>query len=310
MRLLLIVFTLCISRIILAQNSEFFKNKAVELGREGEYEKALNEIEKAIQLDSSNTDYLNTKGLYLAQLEQFQAAYDIYSKAIEIDSNSISFEGRGIILYNVGEFDMAIEDHTYAITNSESDDTKYTGYSNRAVAKMGKQDFLSAYDDLMIAYRYDSTNISVLTNLGGVCDDLGMREEALRYLMQVLEIDDMYYPAYGNIGFIYQEMGQHLEAIKWFDKLLEIDNNEPLGYSNRSFNKYKLGDLKGALLDIEKSIELYPENSYAYRTKALINIEQKRLREACKNIQLALDYGFTISYGNEMVELQKKYCRE
>lgn len=105
-------------------------------------------------------------------------------------------------------------------------------------------------------------------------------------------------------------MGQHEKAIEYFDKVLEFDPEEPLGFSNRSFNKFKLGDLQGAMLDIEKSIKIYPANPYVYRIRALIYIEEGKIELACKDLQEALDKGFTISYGEEVIDLQKKHCKK
>ena len=104
-------------------------------------------------------------------------------------------------------------------------------------------------------------------------------------------------------------MGDHKKAIEYFDKVLSFNPNEPLGYSNRSFNLYKLGDLKAALKDIDESIKLYPGNSYAYRIKALIYFEQGKTKKGCENIQIALDYGFTAMYGDEVVKLQNEKCK-
>ena len=98
--------------------------------------------------------------------------------------------------------------------------------------------------------------------------------------------------------------------IEYFDKVLEMNPNEPLGYSNRSFNKLKLGDIDGAMTDIEKSIEMYPVNSYAYRIKALIHIEKGEMEKVCENLKIALDKGFTLTFGDEVIKLQEQYCKE
>jgi tetratricopeptide (TPR) repeat protein len=89
-----------------------------------------------------------------------------------------------------------------------------------------------------------------------------------------------------------------------------MNPNEPLGYSNRSYSRLKLGDTKGAMKDINKSIELYPSNSYAYRNRALIYIEQEKFDKACEDLQTAIDKGYTLSYGEDVINLQKKHCRK
>jgi len=71
-------------------------------------------------------------------------------------------------------------------------------------------------------------------------------------------------------------MGDYKQAVKYYNKVLQLEPDEPLGYSNRSFNKFKSGDFVGALSDIKKSIQIYPDNSYAYRIRALIYIQENK----------------------------------
>ena len=81
-----------------------------------------------------------------------------------------------------------------------------------------------------------------------------------------------------------------------------------LAFSNRSFSKLKLNDIKGAIEDINKSLKIYPENSYAYKIKALIYIEKKDFKTACENLELAQSKKYKQTYGNEVEELIAKYC--
>lgn len=71
-----------------------------------------------------------------------------------------------------------------------------------------------------------------------------------------------------------------------------------------------LGDTKGALADVNKSLKLYPDNSYAFRNRALIYIAQDKLDKACEDITTALDLQYTKNYGNDVLELQKKHCQK
>jgi len=80
-------------------------------------------------------------------------------------------------------------------------------------------------------------------------------------------------------------------------------------YNNRGFAKYKLGDYKGALEDIDLSISLLPNNSYAFRNRALVHLAQNEKELACADMQKALDLGFAQSYGDEISKLQADNCR-
>jgi tetratricopeptide (TPR) repeat protein len=237
-------------------------------------------------------------------------AYETFNEGIRrCPGSALLYMQRGNFFQSIAEFDQSIMDFTIALKYAESDTLKNALLNNRAASKISKRDFKGAYDDLLLAYAYDSTDITILVNLGMICDELGMGELTMGYLLRAIEVDSTFYPAYGNIGFKYQEMGQYDKAIEYFDKVLEMSPDEPLGYSNRSYCRLKTGDLKGAKSDIEKSLKLYPENSYAYRNRALIYLEEGRTDKACEDFKTALDKGFTEMYGDEVLKLRKEHCK-
>ncbi len=277
----------------------------------GDFKNALKLIDKAIKMDAKVIDFYRLKVDTQVELKKYQEAYETCNEVITIYPDTAHlYMTRGNLMLSYHEFDLAIEDYTKTMDLTEDDSLFNFAITNRAAAKMSKRDFNSAYEDLLIAYVFDSTDLATLTNLGAVCDDIGREEETIKYLLKALEVDPTFYPAYVNIGFSYQGQGEYKKAIEYFDKVVENDPEEALGYSNRNFCKLKLGDVKGAMADIEKSIKLYPSNSYAYRNRALIYLENKKMAKACDDLQKAIDLGFTVTYGEEVEDLQRKHCRD
>lgn len=292
------------------QSLEEYELHAKEAFENGDYKLALKKIEKGLQLDSRNSDLLDLKAGVYIRLGKYQDAYDTYTAAIAIATDKANlYNHRAYLLEGLQQFDEAIEDYSKAIDHTKNDSIKNKFISNRAAAKSGKRDFQGAYKDLIEAYEFDSTDISILNNLAMTCDETGRGAETLKYLIKASEIDSLFAPTYINIGFKYQNMGEHNKAIEYFNKALTVQPEEPLVFSNRSYSKLKTGDLKGAMEDIEKSIKLYPGNSYAYRNRALIYIEQGKIAKACKDLQVAIDKGFTTMYGDEVENLQKEHCK-
>jgi hypothetical protein len=60
--------------------------------------------------------------------------------------------------------------------------------------------------------------------------------------------------------------------------------------------------------DINKSIKLMQQNSYAYKIRALINIENNKIDNACKDLIKETELGYTPQYGNEVKELKALHC--
>ena len=292
-----------------SQSADDYFKEARSFSDQKEYGKALASINKALHLDASNIDYYDLKVNAQVELNKHEDAYFTLCKAISIfPKEGHLYDRRGTVLGAFAENDAAIADYNKAIELAVNDTFKYMSITNRASAKIFKRDFEGAYQDLMSAYRFDSTQLGVLVNLGAVCDESGRGDQTLTYLLKALALDSSFVGSWGNIGFKYQEMGDYKKAIQYFNKVLELEPGEALGYSNRAFCRLKLKDPKGALTDINKSIELYPGNSYAYRVRALIHIDRQNLKLACEDIQASLDRNFTERYGDEVLKLQKQYC--
>ena len=57
---------------------------ALDYFEQGNYEKALQQIDNAIQKSPQNPDYYSTKGVFLHRMNDIPRAVDAYKKAIEV----------------------------------------------------------------------------------------------------------------------------------------------------------------------------------------------------------------------------------
>lgn len=308
-RIITICLTLSAFSSFAQTDSLEYKKSVAEL-ESGNPKAALKSIDKALSL-AKKEDYILFRSEVLLALEDYQATFDNYKTGIELFPESFYLHSQlGIFLNQVGEIEYSTDILTKSIELAGKDeDLLSTAYTNRSGVFTAVRDFESAYNDLILAHTYDTTNIAPLINLGAVCDEIGKAEEGINFLYKALAIDPTYYPIYGNIGFFHQTKGDYAKAIECYNKVLEMNPDEPLGYSNRSFNRMKLGDLKGAMTDIDKSIKLYPANAYAYMVKGSIYVEQKKFDKACEQFSIALQKGFTERYGKDVEIMMGKYCQ-
>ncbi|HWJ28473.1 MAG TPA: tetratricopeptide repeat protein [Flavisolibacter sp.] len=276
----------------------------------GHFETALQRINQLIEKDNSRGDYFDLRGMIKASIGKMDEAAQDFSTAIsKSPKEALYYHHRANAFYSMQSPDQAIEDNNSAIEYASTDSLKYSFILNRGSAKTMKRDFKGAYEDFMEVLKYDSTNQGALTNLGATMDDLGRSDEAIMYLEKVVRLYPDFVGGYGNLAFRYADMGEYKKALELDNKVIAMDPKDPLGYNNRGYVKYKLNDLKGAMADISKSLSIYPANSYAYRNRALVYIAQKQISKACDDLSTAIRYGFTEMYGNEVKELQSKYCK-
>ncbi len=309
MKYLLILLLTLSFQIVNAQTAGDYYEQAKSDGGKKDYKAALKAINKALVLDSMNPNYYISKANYLVELKEYQEVFNTINKGILLNPKTdFLYLNRGDFLMSADYPDKAIEDFTKAMELAPNDTSKNHALVNRAAAKSSKRDFEGAYDDLHQAYLFDSSNITILNNLGALCDDLGKGEEGINYLLIVIKIDSTMEGSYVNIGFNYQHAGNYQKAAPYFDKALQINPKSGIGYCNRSYNKLMLNDISGALKDIEMSLKLYDENSYAYRTRALIYLKQNKKDKACADLQTASEKGFKQNYGDEVTKLIRDNC--
>lgn len=305
---MILALVLLVGTIIKAQINEAIK--AEEYAANGKYKQAIAEIEKAIALDGHIQTFFLLKAEYQIALEEYEGAMKTYTDGISVmpDSSTL-YDGRGVLLTAFGLHKESIEDFSVGYRKAKCLEEKAHFLMNRGGAKIKIRDFDGAYEDLKKAYAMDSTNLNIMNNLAAVCDEVGKPEENLEILKKIIDLDETYIPAIVNLGFKYQILNQHKEALVYFDKAVALDPEGPLGYSNRSFSKLKLGDTKGAMADINKSIKLMPSNSWAYKIRAMIYLEQGKTKKACEDLQIALQWGYTAQYGDEVQELLDANCK-
>jgi Flp pilus assembly protein TadD len=293
-----------------AQSAEEFFQQADKAFETRNFELALKKIDLSIDKDSKNLDAYIFKSKILENLKRYEDSDLNYKEALQVfPNNSRIYFNKGMLFYIQKKYDPAIEEMTRAMEYAGDDAAKYNALSNIAMFKHAKRDFEGAFADLKEVYKFDSTDTKVLMNLGVVCGDLGKSEEAISYLERALKYQPTNADLLSNIGFQYQDIGNHEKAIEFFNRGLIQDPEDALCYSNRSYSYLQLGKTDKALDDINKSLKYYPSNSYAYRNRALIYIAMGKTSKACADLEQALKYNFTLNYGNEVLELQKKHCQ-
>lgn len=255
-------------------------------------------------------DFFLNEAIDFINKQEYESAFEILTKGIDETIGSAHlYDMRGILLESLGFYDEAIADFSAGIENTEDDQFISHLLSNRGGSKYRIRDFEGAYNDLVSSLKLNLSNIDALNNLAATCEEINRKDEALKYLKQIILYDSTYVPAYVNLGFTYQRMEEHEKAITYFDKAIELGPEEALGYSNRAFSKLNTGDLTGAMTDINQSIELFPTNSYAYKVRALVEIENEHIANACEDLNKAISLGYTRQYGEEVNQLKLEYCK-
>lgn len=85
---------------------KFYLNQGIDKTNQGNFEEALIDLEKAIEINPNNALIYFSKAIAYHNLNQLRAAYENYSKAIELDKRMVD------AYYNKAQTILAFEDPT------------------------------------------------------------------------------------------------------------------------------------------------------------------------------------------------------
>jgi tetratricopeptide (TPR) repeat protein len=283
--------------------------KSCELLREKKFNEALAYINKAVKQHPDTARFYFQRAIVQWELKNYQEfVYDI-RHCLSLDGNfANAYRARGLRLMWSDKYYEAIKDFNMMISVSTTDTARHFAYIARGECKWHMRDFEGAYADYLIAVKIDSTRPSAYHAIGNVLDNLGQRDEAIRYLLKAYRMDTTNIGILQSVSFQYGVSGNYELAIKYADSVIAKEPQSFGSFNNRGYAKYKLGDLEGAMADINSSLKYNAYNSYAYRNRALVYIQLKKFKKACEDLQKALDYGFTVNYGDEVKKLQERHC--
>ena len=190
------------------ETAEEWDAKGISFAKSGEYQKAIECFDKAIDLNPNFAEAYCNRGVTYCHLKQYERAIEDYAKAIELNPNLAEpYCNRGNAYFYLKQYERAIEDYDKAI---ELNPSYALAYSNRGFTYCCLKQYERAIED---------------------CD-------------KAIELDSNLAGAYTNRGNAYKDLGQYERAIEDYDKAIELDPNDAEAYDNRELALSKLKEQK------------------------------------------------------------------
>jgi tetratricopeptide (TPR) repeat protein len=205
-----------------------------------------------IKSDADNPKVLaiafNNRGNAYARQGQYDLAIQDYDKSINLDPNFAKpLNNRGVVYKKQGDYDRALQDFNAAIFI----DSNYAdAFANRAEIYQEKRDYPGALKDLDQAIRLQS-DLGVLFNercwIRAITGEL---QPALSDCNEAVRLDPNAAAGFDSRGFTYLKLGQWDLAIADFNSALRFDPKLPSALYGRGYAKMKKGDSGNAKSDI------------------------------------------------------------
>ncbi|UPT67977.1 MAG: tetratricopeptide repeat protein [Sphingobacteriales bacterium JAD_PAG50586_3] len=322
----LMFMAVCFCLQVGAQNSDsMYVRKAFEKARKDDFTGAIELYQKALKINPTNyPTYTYISTCYFSLGERGKAEDNIKGLLNKHPNEWAAHKAACKYYVLTKQFYEALDLAESAVKKfaNEHDTVRINLLCNLGNRRQDMMDYTGGKNSYMIAHAIDSSNTDVWYCLAGIFGDLGKPDSSIYYYRKIIQKkpDDILHC--NNLGYLYNTLGRFDEAIQLYDKaILEVDKNKSLIgikyslytigllHSNHGYALYKKGNYKKALKEFQESIEYYPTNSYVYRNRALLYVEQKKYDEACKDLNFAIALGFADQYGPEVDELIAKHCQ-
>jgi len=203
-----------------AKASVAYKNRGVYFYETGQFDKAIADYSRAIDLDPRYVHAYNNRGLALNAEGQPDRAVVDYSKAIALKPNYFeAYANRGLSFDDLGQIDKAIADYDEAIALKPSD---YNLYNWRGIS-------------------FDKTN---------------RFEKAIADYDKAIALNPASYEAYQNRGVTYLRTKQYDRALQDCSRAIELNRDNALAYDVRGNLYVALGKRDLAAADFRKACDL------------------------------------------------------
>lgn len=226
------------------ENKVFLRNLGVSYALKKDYQHADSCFENFARLFPSEPSAYLTRAQLKIEMNDSIAALDNLNKALELDkSSAYAFALRGMILENQEKHSEAISDLDMAV---KLDPEQSSYYINRGLIKYNTNDIRGALNDYDAAIEIDPNSVISLYNRGLLRAQLGDRNKAISDFSAVLDLEpDNTFASY-NRAILRDEVGDWRGAIDDYTNVFEDHPNFFPALYARSEDNRKLGRAKAA----------------------------------------------------------------
>lgn len=263
-----------------------YNNLAASYIKKSEYEKALDQLYKALELPNNN-DCLDLVyeniGLSYLNMKQYEKAIYYLNKSI----GTVGYDARfnrartllGLALEKTGRVSEAIVQYKEAVkeypTSHEAQNFLGKYLAKNGMIEEGKTHILEAL-------RLDPAYNEAYNNIANILIQEGKTDEAINYYKEALAHNPLYADAYYNLGIVMAEQGRDIEAIDYFTHAIQISRSYfPSARENLAVLFYKRGELQKA---IEQCRQLQLANLADAKVKQILAVAVDRKNKIDTNI--------------------------
>jgi len=267
------------------QASDYHSRGAIYLGM-GEYDKAIDEYSKALELDSTYIQAYYDRGLAYAHRQRHEQAIADFSEVIALNpQHADAHYNRGLIYARQNAFAQALADYDQAL---DLHPTNALIYNSRGNVHYNSKDYARAIEDYDQAIQHDAAYADAYLNRGLAHAALEEYQRAIADYNQALALNPESAIAYNYRGQAYNRLQQYARALEDYSQAIEHDPNFAVAYNNRGLVHVRLGNHTQAIADYRQAVIANPQYATAYYNAACAAGLMNNASVACTWLEKAI----------------------
>ncbi|MBB4424175.1 tetratricopeptide (TPR) repeat protein [Bradyrhizobium sp. CIR48] len=221
---------------------------------------------------------LSVRGNTLISKRDYDRAIETLSIAIDLDPDYvIALNLRGLAYERKGQDDLAMADYNLALQKRP---TYGVPYNNRGVIHARRGALQSALDDFSLSIKYTPKFLLGWTNRARARTLMKDFDGAIADFAEAEKIDPAAPQIASNRCITYGMMGRYAQALADCNGLIERQPKNVFAINNRADVSMMKGDLDAALKDYNTAIQINPNNIRAHSGRGQIYERKKDLAQA------------------------------
>lgn len=267
-----------------SEASQFFLKGNLELDKK-EYANAIRYYDEALQKKADLADVHNNRGIAYLRLGELGKALEDFNKAIEIDPKfEEAYFNRAGVFVDQQTFPPATADLEH-IRKTYGDSTNY--YLKWGDLKFGQGYYEQALAEYDRALALRPNNVQALVNRGVAYFEKKNFKAAKADFESAVKLDSQQQLAYNNLALIFARENQLDQASKLIDRALDYDPVNPIYLNNKGYILLLQNQQSEAKKLIDQSLARDSQNSYAHRNLGLYFLKNGQKSEALAAFQKA-----------------------
>jgi tetratricopeptide (TPR) repeat protein len=275
-------------RIVVDPNQvEIYIQQAHELIDQGQFIKALDNLEKAQKLNPFSTEILRFRAFTLFSLKRWDEALQYCDFAIQFsspqsDSLLIAYQLKGDILYEQGKLEEALEAFNNSLELNPNDYYAFHPFYKKGLILAKLERYKDALNACNIALRLSPKAEAALQLKLGILESL-------------IKIEDREFLGYYHHeqGMLLGSLERHQEAAVAFDNCLKVQVNSnqrknSVIYYNKGHALWNSGNWEEGLVCYDMAILLNPDYAMAHYDKGNLLYTLGRYQEALLSLTEAI----------------------